>query len=246
LPFDIEAGGYSGGDFYEFTGVDAKKWEATMRKVTSVTAHTPYLFVPSGSTFTITQKVTLKANTQTSVSKTINGWTFIGVYQKKVWGANNTGKNDYCFSAKSSGSEINAGDFVRIGKNVTVKAFRCYLTQGNGTSKSAPVLPESIKVRLIDEVSSVITPDEPNDNSDGDIETPVSEILPGNNVKVWSSDKTIVIEASAGQRYQIIDLNGRTLKNSVTVSDREEVVLNRSAQGVLIVKIANKSFKILY
>jgi hypothetical protein len=81
-------------------------------------------------------------------------------------------------------------------------------------------------------------PDEP---------TPVSEItdLLGG-IKVWSFDKTIYIKAAAGTQYRIIDLSGRTLKTGVTQSQREEVILNRRSDGIAIVRIAGKSFKVRY
>ena len=108
----------------------------------------------------------------------------------------------------------------------------------NGTdlenlSKKTVVLPENIEVRIVDKTESVV-------------ETPVSEIIPDENIKVWSFDKTVFIEAEAGTKYNIIDINGRLLRSSVTNSNREEVVLNKKADGIIIVKISNKSFKIKY
>jgi hypothetical protein len=116
LPFDIEADGYSGGEFYEFSDIDTKTWTATMSKVTSVTAHTPYLFVPNDNALTISQKVTLKAISGTTAT-TKNGWIFTGVYQKKVWGADDGNNKDYCFAANAIDG-ISVGEFVKIGTYV--------------------------------------------------------------------------------------------------------------------------------
>lgn len=248
LPFDIEAGGYSGGDFYEFSDIDTKTWTATMSKVTSVKAHTPYLFVPSGESLTISQKVTLEAASSTTAATTAqNGWTFTGVYQKKVWNGNDGGNKDYCFAANSTSDGVNPGDFVKIGTYVQVRAFRCYLTNST-LAKSKTDLPEKITIRLIDETSSVVNPDDPdplNPEDSGDITTPVSEITPNNGTKVWSYDRTIFIEAQSSTDYQIIDLSGRMLLSGTTNSTREEITLNRTV-GIVIVKIGGKTFKVNY
>ena len=248
LPFDIEAGGYSGGDFYEFSDIDTKTWTATMSKVTSVKAHTPYLFVPSGESLTISPKVTLKAASSTTAATTAqNGWTFTGVYQKKVWNGNDGGNKDYCFAANSTSDGVNPGDFVKIGTYVQVRAFRCYLTNST-LAKSKTDLPEKITIRLIDETSSVVNPDDPDPltpEDSGDITTPVSEITPNSGTKVWSYDRTIFIEAQSSTDYQIIDLSGRMLLSGTTNSTREEITLNRTV-GIVIVKIGGKTFKVNY
>ncbi len=248
LPFGIEEGGYSGGDFFEFTDMDTKTWTATMSKVTSVKAHTPYLFVPSGETLTISQKVKLEATSSTTVaSDAKNGWTFTGVYQKKVWDGNDGENKDYCFAANTTSDGVSPGDFVKIGTYVQVRAFRCYLTNST-LSKSNTDLPEKITIRLVDETSAVVTPDDPdplNPDDSGDITTPVSEIAPNIGTKVWSYDRTIFIEAQSGTDYQIFDLSGRTLLSGATNSTREEITLGR-ATGIVIVKINGKSFKVNY
>jgi hypothetical protein len=127
-----------------------------------------------------------------------------------------------------------------------VKPFRCYLTHKDDISKSAEQLPETIHIRLIDETSSVITPDDPQAPSDTDITTPVSEIAPNNGVKVWSYDGTIYIESQPSTDYTIIDLTGRTLLPGVTSTTRETVTLSRRAAGIVIVKIGQQTFKVNY
>jgi hypothetical protein len=104
-------------------------------------------------------------------------------------------------------------------------------------------LPERIIV-VFPETSSVIEPNDP-ENNGGDVITPVSEIAPNGGTKVWSTDKTIVIESKAGDQYRIIDLNGRTLRESRLASDREEVTLSHAA-GIVVVIINGKTFKVNY
>ena len=248
LPFAItKENGFTGGKFYELTSFDTEKGHivANASEVEEVEANKPYIFRPDGNTFTITGEVTLEPLKEggTSVSVPYDGWTFTGVYERKRWGADAGDNKDYCFAANETDDGIHIGDFVKIGTYVQLKPFRCYLTYDDGgISKATPILPESIKVRIvdvIDEPSDVV--DEHND----DFETPVSEIVPAANVKVWSYDKTIYISAAAGTDYRIIDANGRALASGITATDRDEIRLgNRS--GIVIVIINGKSFKVNY
>ena len=243
LPFAITEGNYSGGDFYTLKSVENNI--ADMTKVTSVTAHKPYLFVPNGETFSITGNVTIEATTATEyATESEDGkWEFKGIYQRKRWGAEDGDNKDYCFAANAI-DDISVGEFVKIGTFVQVKPFRCYLTRKNDISKSAEQLPETIQIRFIDETASVITPDDPQENT-GDITTPVSEIANNNGVKVWSYDGAIYIESAPSTAYTIVDMTGRTLKNGVTNSTRETVTLSRTA-GIVIVIINGKTFKVNY
>ena len=245
LPFEITAGNYSGGTFYKLNSIyaDNGDWKADVNKVMDVMAHTPYIFVPNGDEFTITGSVTLQPTVNANTKVSDGNWTFTGVYARKRWGADAGDNKDYCFAANETDDGIHIGDFVKIGTYVQLKPFRCYLTYDDGgISKATPILPESIKVRIvdvIDEPSDVV--DEHND----DFETPVSEIVPAANVKVWSYDKTIYISAAAGTDYRIIDANGRALASGITATDRDEIRLgNRS--GIVIVIINGKSFKVNY
>ncbi len=97
-----------------------------------------------------------------------------------------------------------------------------------------------------EEVPQVVSENQDENSNEKDVTTPVSEIVAGNGVKVWSFDKVIFIESAAGQDYIIIDASGRILKESFTTSTREEVVLNAKTSGIVVVRIANKSFKLKY
>ncbi|MBR4215345.1 MAG: hypothetical protein IKR94_08500, partial [Bacteroidales bacterium] len=255
LPFAIESGKYSGGTFYEFQSVDYEdnKWVASMTKVSGdIEAQKPYFFVPSSDKLTIDGGVTLKASSLAEYADTKGDWTFKGVFKVKMW---TTGaKTDYFFAStaatSTNGESINAGDFVRIGKKCGLNPFRCYLSySGNDASllKANEQLPSNIEVRLIDNVASVVEPNEnPSDNNNNDdITTPVSEIIPNSGTKVWSFDKMIFIESKSGLGYQIVDLSGRILKTGVTNSTREEITLGRTV-GIVIVKIGGKTFKVNY
>ena len=151
--------------------------------------------------------------------------------------------NDYGFAAAASG-DIAVGEFVHFVTGASLKATRCYLEYSKeGFSKSTEVMPEKIIVVFPDETASVIESSDPDDN--GEIITPVSEIAPNSGTKVWSADKTIVIESKAGDQYRIIDFNGRTLRESRLAADREEVTLSRAA-GIVVVIINGKTFKVKY
>lgn len=253
LPFAVRSGNYSGGTFYEFQSVDYEngKWVASLTKVADdIAANKPYLFVPSGDKLTITGGVTLTTTFAEEYADNKGDWSFKGVYKVKDW---ETGvRTDYFFASASAistaGNAVNAGDFVRIGNECHLNPFRCYLSYSGSDqslSKSAKELPSSIEVRLIDEVASVVEPNE-NPSESGEIITPVSEITPDSGIKVWSFGGTVIIEAQPNTNYTIVDLSGRTLKNGITHSTRETVSLSRRAAGIVIVKIGNRTFKVNY
>ncbi len=263
LPIDMDVKNLSDYKFYEFGGVtknEQGKWIATYNQVENIVANTPYIvettltssseMVFDGGTGKIALQPTGTAGTTAGATgSSAEGWEFVGSYEKKVWDADSP--NEFGFAANDEGDDIKAGDFVRIGAGASIKPMRSYLRytkDDNPFSKAGEKLPTEIAVILIP-LGSVVNPDDPNnDPNNGDIETPVSEIVPAtnNDAKVWSYDKTIVIEAAPSTAYQVIDLGGRTLKNGVTNSSREEIVLGSKSDGMVIVRIDGKSFKIKY
>ena len=255
LPFDAPAATIDG-TYYTFEGIrkEGAKWIADVKEATTITANEPYLFQPNEETHLLSWNVsTVKkpATAERTVTDDHGKWTLVGVYEMKKWEEDS--ETDFGFAAKaktnSDGQDIQVGDFVRIKKNAFLRPFRCYMYFSNGTSKATFELPTSIEVHVL---ATVIEPEEPIDNgngddNNGDIKTPVSEINSAqSNVKVWSFDKSIFIEAPADTDYQIIDLGGRQLKTGVTNSTREEVTIGGNASGIVIVRIANKSYKVKY
>ena len=282
LPFGIPAGKYSGGKFCVLKDVkydkDEGKYIAYVDELDPakdpIVANMPYIFKPDNgsSSLTIQGPITLPANTNNvdeySVTPAENEhWTFIGTYKRIVWPDGNN--RAYGFAgATLSDNNITIGDFVRAGKNSSIRPFRCYLLYDKDQlSKSATDLPARIEVRIINsaidptknieltviepsEPSEIENPSEPSEtetpSEPDDIKTPVSEIVPSMTAKVWSYDKTIYIEAQPDADYKIIDINGRLLRTAKTQSDREEVVLPGKYSGIIIVIINNKSYKIKY
>ena len=262
LPFDVPAGKYDGGTFYEFAGIDKGEedengvWTASMTRVAGdLVANKPYLFKPSASqltfTFTSNEKVTLQPTSEVIADdNTIDGWTFKGVYKRQNWEEGH-GKNDYFFTstagtATDGKTQLKVGDFVKIGKNCWLNPMRCFLSYSS-ISKAMPELPSSIEVILIDATSAVVEPETPVVQPDDDITTPVSELTPATAAaRVWSYAKTIYIEAQPGTAYQIIGVNGAQLLQGITASTRHEVTLPRNINGIVIVRIGGQSFKIMY
>jgi len=167
LPFSKSVSDISGGTFYTFGGVEKEnnKWEATMNEVTgSLTANTPYLFVPTGTSLTFTGGATLNTTGGGNcLASDAEGWEFHGTYSKKLWDEVVT--HDYGFAALSGtsvdGQDVEAGQFVRLTAGASAKPMRCYLSYVS-TEDAAPVkayapatagadddLPKSITVRLI-------------------------------------------------------------------------------------------------
>lgn len=83
--------------------------------------------------------------------------------------------------------------------------------------------------------------DNPNDpNNDP---TPVSEIS-ANSIKIWSSDKTIIVEnANANTEIRIADMSGRLVKTIKATADRMEIPMLKS--GIYIVKTGAKTQKVM-
>ncbi len=267
LPFDMTVAdalngitNMNGYEFYEFTGVKKVngKWTANYSQVEKIEANKPYivknveandLVFNGGNGNIILEPLAEGENTVSSATdESAKGWEFVGSYEKIVWTENS--QNEYGFAANDEGDDVKAGDFVRIGAGATLKPMRGYMryTKDDNpfTTKAGEQLPDHIEVVLIP-LGSVNNPNNPNENpGSGNIETPVSETAPdGNGVKVWSFNKTIIIESQPDAEYTIADMSGRIIKTGVTHSTREEVTLGHST-GIVIVNINGKSFKINY
>ena len=159
------------GKYYTFGGVtydgNKGKWIATMNEYTGTTlsANTPYLFVPAG---TEAHKPVLfhgEAAASISAGTTTNGdWQFKGVYAEKTWAAADCGR-DYGFAATSGkatdgATDVEAGDFVMLAEGAHIKPLRSYLTytgtDNPWTTTNAPAhrastgdMPASISVVLV-------------------------------------------------------------------------------------------------
>lgn len=185
LPFNYICNGYEGGKFYGFKEVtyddDQHIWVCTMvepgeegsNKVTSLTANTPYLFMPSDTKMEFPNISSMTGGVVTLQTTTANDglyggattdydWNFYGTYVKKTWTSSDSDK-DYGFAATSGtavhGEEVVAGQFVRFAPGAWMNPMRCYLSYV-GTSEPAPArgltrgaatddLPASITVRLV-------------------------------------------------------------------------------------------------
>ena len=182
LPFNYICNGNEGGKFYGFKEVvyneDLHKWVCTMQEpgntaVTSLTANTPYLFMPSATTMTFPNISSMTGGVVTLQPTTANdglyggattdaAWNFHGTYKGKSWAV---ASNDYGFAAQSgteAGGEatVEAGQFVRFTLGAFIKPMRCYLSYvgteapapARGLTRSAAAtddLPQSITVRLV-------------------------------------------------------------------------------------------------
>ena len=185
LPFSYicnENEGSEGGKFYGFKEVtydyDQHIWVCTMQEpgntaVTTLTANTPYLFMPNDATMTFPNISSMTGGVVTLLPTTANDglyggattdydWNFYGTYKGKTWTSSDSDK-DYGFAAKSGeavhGEAVVAGQFVRFTTGAFIKPMRCYLSYV-GTEAPAPArrltraaatddLPQSITVRLV-------------------------------------------------------------------------------------------------
>ena len=180
LPFDYTCNDNEGGKFYGFQKVeydeDAHKWVCTMEEPStgSLTANTPYLFMPSETKMKFPNISSMTGGVVTLLPTTANdgdyeftttdaAWKFHGSYKGKTWTSSDSDK-DYGFAAKSGeavgGEAVEAGQFVRFAPGAFIKPMRCYLSYvgteapapARGLTRSAAAtddLPQSITVRLV-------------------------------------------------------------------------------------------------
>ena len=258
LPFEFNASNFSDGTFHTLKRVyhNGTEWIAELSPAITGTilANTPYIYQPGTSSTEVTfTNVKIEKTQELTVKPEGSDWELVTAYSKMEW---NDKSKDYGYAASANDERgIKVGDFVRAGKGAWMRPMRCYLHYAgtdNTFSKSTIDLPQSIIVVIAEEEQEeepqIVEEEQPQDvdSVEDDFATPISEIVATNKINVWSYEKTIFIEATAGQHYTIIDANGRMLLNSETTSDREEVVLNTKTSGMLIVRIANKSFKLKY
>jgi len=180
LPFDYKCQGedYDGGKFYSFAGVEQSgtQWIATMKEVgngannaTTLTANTPYLFMPTMDTemhFSIYYQVTLctegGGNQQTASAG--SHWTFKGTYAYKEWIADGANSEEigraYGFAGVAKDG-ISVGDFVRVASGAKIRPMSCYLLWSDTPNAARALtrgaagtdgLPQSITVRLVSSV----------------------------------------------------------------------------------------------
>lgn len=174
LPFEYVK--KSGEKFYAFTSVskdgDDYVAEMTEDEAATLTANTPYLFMPS-TTGDVDFSGTYVIPAAIEAGETTSGdWTFTGTYETKKW-EEEAPTGIYGFSAQDTEDGISQGQFVKVGKYVFIKPMRAYLMYKGGAENYATVrmkaparganeemLPETISVRLIDadgEVSAIGT-----------------------------------------------------------------------------------------
>ena len=185
LPFNYTCTGNEGGTFYQFVGIekDGNDWVATMKatgddanNAGTLTANTPYLFLPTetGITFTI-------PNTGVSLCTADGGdcmtadagshWTFKGTYSYVKW---TTDSSDDGYSAEHAAeigraygfagvekTGIEVGDFVKVAEGAKIRPMSCYLLWNNepnaanaraltrGAAATEEELPQRITVRLV-------------------------------------------------------------------------------------------------
>ena len=158
LPFDYTPS--TEGTYYTFTGVNEENSTVYMTSTeSSLTAGTPYLFMPSTTAVTFSNNAyTVPAGGFTAEGTTTNGdWHFKGTYEGLTWSDGQTVLYGLAASdfMPTSGS-VNVGDFVRFNSGSTA-AFRAYMYKGSTPPTAGardldgtnPSLPERMKVVLI-------------------------------------------------------------------------------------------------
>jgi len=157
LPFAFPLPQTNIGTFYTLGSVTVNEttglWEADMTAVTGTTlsANTPYIFVPAFGTVDFSGEYAIPASVSAG-SQTVGRWSLQGTYTEKTWTAES---QDYGFSASAGrDTESNymaAGTFVRCTAGASCAPLRCYLHYSGaaGTRAFGEQLPETITVRFI-------------------------------------------------------------------------------------------------
>ena len=157
LPFAFPLPQTNIGTFYTLGSVTVNEttglWEADMTEVTGTTlsANTPYIFVPAFGTVDFSGEYAIPASVSAG-SQTVGRWSLQGTYTEKTWSAES---QDYGFSANAGrDTESNymaAGTFVRCTAGASCAPLRCYLHYSGaaGTRAFGERLPDVITVRFI-------------------------------------------------------------------------------------------------
>ena len=133
LPFDYTCNGLEGGTFYEFAGVSGSSpVMEDGNKVTSLTANTPYIFLPTAAAMTFPNienmsggKVTLKPTAGEDHDVTSSVWKLVGSYTARTWAANEV-ENIFL---------LDEGILVPMEAGMVTKPTDCYLQwTGSGYS----------------------------------------------------------------------------------------------------------------
>ena len=178
LPFSYTCNGNEGGKFYTFVGVEKEgtKWVATMKEagddknnVTTLTANTPYLVVPTATTLTFTGGATLNTtgggNQQTADAG--SNWTFKGTYSYMKW-TTDTSDPDYNAEradeigkaygfAGVQNTGIDIGDFVKVASGAKIRPMGCYLLWSDTPNASSAPARKMTRAASVDELPSRIT-----------------------------------------------------------------------------------------
>ena len=143
---------------YVPTGYNKVEKTLDFRATSVIEANKPYLVETNGTSSEIIFEnedgyYTIQPTGDNEHSTTLEQtcWTFTGSYAKKYWAT--APANIYGYAA-AAGENYGAGQFVKVGKNVTLPPLRAYLTcTSSGLSKSSTDdvsnLPDVINVRLL-------------------------------------------------------------------------------------------------
>lgn len=166
LPFDYTPAA-SEGTYYSFAGISKENdtYVATMTAAAeTLTANTPYVFVPAGTDSRLPVLYHGDANYDVSggLSATSGDWTFRGTYERLTYGTDPFDGWVYGFASKAKevdGVAIQAGQFVHAKTGAGVPPMRCFLKYKDGekftgTTRSAVEedLPQTIVVRFVNSV----------------------------------------------------------------------------------------------
>jgi hypothetical protein len=86
------------------------------------------------------------------------------------------------------------------------------------------------------------TPDNPTPDDPDDPSTPISEVSPNDNIRIWSFERTIYVQ-NATSEIIIVDITGRPIQTVKATADRLEIPMPQP--GIYIVKTGTKIQKVM-
>ncbi len=128
LPFAVnQASADALGEFYTFKGITAAG-DADLQPVTTgLVAKTPYIFKKSGAGKISVKNVSVTTDAAPAATELIGTFEPITWTSQMLASKKNQNKYVYGFAAEDQGENIQAGEFVRVGAEATIKPYRAYL-----------------------------------------------------------------------------------------------------------------------
>ena len=140
LPYDVPAENING-KIYSFDSIDPEVPSITMTEVTGgLKANVPYIFKPTSEIESITASEIEVMIDEDNAKATKGNFTLVGVFEKKVFTADECNTGVYGYAANNNPDGLHPGQFSKGGIGAYVPGMRAYLMYTGGDVSLAPGL----------------------------------------------------------------------------------------------------------